>query len=315
MVGYGLAILAATGFGLANIFIRMGMRSAVKDNGVGTTIMINFVLFGVLLLILGLLGKVPFLDTWGLVAFVAAGLMTTLMGRITQYASTRLIGPSRAATFKVASPIITVILSIAFLHETINFGMFWGIALVLFGLWLLSMESQRQTPAQQETAATSGGTAIQQSSAMIKQGLLLGALSASCFGAGRVLRKTGLLYIPSPVVGAFIGSTVAMITITLLQAYQQGQFSAKSGDWRRWMPHLSLPFLLAGLATAVGQLSNFGALYFTQVSVAGILVSTEPLMTLLLSWIFLRSEEAINLRIIGITGLVFAGVAVIILYS
>src|SRR5690606_12224363 len=115
--------------------------------------------------------------------------------------------------------------------------------------------------------------------------------------------------------GAFIGSMIALVTITTLTSYQSGQSPWSGKSWRQLLPSMSIPFILAGIATTVAQLSNFGAIFYTKVSTASILVSTEPLMTILLSWFFLRTEEKITLRIIGIAAVVFAGVAVIVLYS
>lgn len=320
-LGQILAIVAAVGFGFSNIFIRIGMRTDKKDNGVGTTIIVNFVLYGLLLSIMTALGKVPPLNSRGLAGFVVAGLLTTLLGRILQYGSTRLIGASRATTLKVASPVFTVAISVALLSESLSWGMLWGTALVLLGVWMLGQETQQRRDEVAVTAEsgrpTRGSTVLpeQRNSSMLKRGLLLGVLAAASFGTGRVMRKVGMLYIPSPFLGAFIGSTVALLTFTAVNAYQSGHSPLDPKMWRRIVPSLSAPFILAGVATTVAQLSNFGAIFYTKVSTASILVSTEPLMTILLSWFFLRTEEKVTLRIVGIAALVFAGVAMIVLYS
>ena len=72
-------------------------------------------------------------------------------------------------------------------------------------------------------------------------------------------------------------------------------------------------FISAGILTTVGQLACYLAIFYTSVSIAMVLISSEPLGTVLISRLFLGAEEALNWRVYLSALIVFGGIAIIFL--
>src|SRR5690606_12317715 len=169
------------------IFIQLGMKNASgKDNGVFLGILVNVLLLGGIYL-----GMLPFRTEameWklsALLAFVAGGLLTTLLGRLALYAGIRSIGSSRSAALKNGAPIFSILAAVLVLNERISLLSGVGIVLIILGLYLLARKQWQQNGTTSEKKAIFG--------------FLLAGLSAFFYGIGQVARKLGLLGMNDPV--------------------------------------------------------------------------------------------------------------------
>ncbi|MBC7348328.1 MAG: DMT family transporter [Clostridia bacterium] len=140
-------------------------------------------------------------------------------------------------------------------------------------------------------------------------GLVAVIMAALSFGSGHLVRKLRVLEVPSPFWGVAIGSTVAWLAM-LAQAALQGRLGQLWHD----NFHLDLvprPYLLAGLFTALGQLSNYLGIYLAPVSLATVLAATEPLHTLALSRLVLGREEPLGRWLPVYAGIMVAGISLL----
>ena len=117
-------------------------------------------------------------------------------------------------------------------------------------------------------------------------------IGAMAFGASTILRKAGLDYVPIPVLAAAVtAGTAAIFSFGLLQI-RGGKAALKltrrSAGW----------LFTAALFNTAATLSVFYALSYGKVVIVEPLVSSNPVLTLLFTAIFLRDLEAINLRVI-----------------
>lgn len=304
-MGAFFALFSASAFSISYLLLRRGMKQAA-DDGAFITTFVNMLIFWVLVGLLALGSRLPPLTARGLLLFTIAGLFTTYGGRSLHCAAIRLIGPSRAAGIRCSSPAVTTILAILVLRESLTLLELSGIAAVLAGIFLLSRETAGKVGLA-VLRPTQGNGAASVASFL---GLVTAVLAALSFGIGHLVRKLGVLEVPSPFWGVAIGSTVACLAM-LLQASLQGSVRELL---RNNFTLVLVPrsYLLAGVFTATGQLSSYLGIYLASVSLATVLASTEPLHTLALSRFILGNEEPLTWRLVAGAVLMVTGIILLL---
>ena len=316
MIGEVFAVLSALFFSSAGITIRRGMRTAY-DDGVFLSTLINMIVFLGLLPILYVINRLPPLNLIGFLLFALAGLLTTFGGRALHFAAIRKIGPSRAVPFRSSSPLFTIGLAYLFLSERLSTTDLIGTIAIIGGIWFLSREisersdlavSRKNFQPDHHSPPGNDTPPIHRPSL---SGILFGIFASISFGAGHFLRKLAMIEVPSPYWGVAIGSLVGFLAI-VVQAYIKGEFSQVC----RYNLNIKAPpwfFISAGILTTVGQLLCYLAIFYTSVSMAMVLISSEPLGTVMISRLILGTEESLNWRVYLSALIVFGGIAVIIL--
>ncbi|MDQ0339361.1 drug/metabolite transporter (DMT)-like permease [Caldalkalibacillus uzonensis] len=233
----------------------------------------------------------------GITAFVIAGLFTSFLGRSSVFAGIRRIGSSRAAAIKNSSPIFTILFALLFLKESITWLNALGILFILTGLWLTGYEQWRKN-----------GFSIK---GQIWIGMAFAVLAAFSFGTGFAIRKMGMEQVPDPFLGALIGAIVALKAYCIFLAAKRRLLLTVKLQFQQF----NLYYLLAGFATCLGSLTFFISAYFTQVSYTATLTAIEPVLTLLLSYIFLKEQEKIQLMVIISAVFIFLGIMILTISS
>lgn len=192
-MGFLLAFLGAVCFSLSNVIMKKGMRTEQKDNGVFLTMVVNVCWMGLAWLVSLWIQGGARAEGKGIVLFILAGLLTTLLGRYALFAGIRSVGPSRAVAVKNAAPLFTLLFAVFVLRESIAAGPWAGIALTFIGLLMAGVCFFRE----EGKAGTFAG-------------YLFALIAAMGFGFGQAVQKQGLLYYGDPFAGAFIGSAAAL---------------------------------------------------------------------------------------------------------
>jgi drug/metabolite transporter (DMT)-like permease len=318
MIGVAIALLGATAFSFMNILIRQGARPGERDNGLRTTLIVNVVVFTILLVGLTVVGRGIVLSAEGVGAFVMAGLFATFIGRYTFFAAIGQIGAARATAIKNATPLVSVGLAIGFLGEVLSLLAALGIVLVMLGLFFLLREARAQhaaapAPDAGEPMASDAGERAVEAVRIhapggrdLFLGVAMAGAAALAFGAGHAFRKVGMDALPDALLGATIGSWVALLTSLGLSGARRelGSFMEALGSFRP-------SFWLAGAAGAVGQLCFFSALAFAPLSHVAVVVASETVITVILAAILFRHAERVTHHLLLPAILVFGGSAVI----
>jgi uncharacterized membrane protein len=121
----------------------------------------------------------------------------------------------------------------------------------------------------------------------------------------QTLRKQALKIIPDPLIATAVVTTVSL---TLLVGFV---VTTRRTDQFRMNGKGFLFFLGAAGLAVMAQISNFVALGRGDMSVIIPLLNTTPLFNVLLSAVFLRKLETINLRIVAGAVLMVGGVVLI----
>jgi drug/metabolite transporter (DMT)-like permease len=317
MIGELCALSSAFSFSTVNIAIRRGMRKS-RDNGTFLSTFVNMIVFLVLIGVLYVGRYLPALTWAGFLLFLAAGLLTTFVGRSLHYEAIRVIGPSRAISLRMGAPIVTVCLAFVFLSERFSVLQYVGATAIIVGVWVLSREtmgrgdlrvvdpprSHTMTPPEQQEKAVPA-----------KSGLWLGILcalgSAISFGTGHFVRKVAVLEVPSPFWGMAIGTTTAWVAMTVhsmargdLRELCRENFNVHAPPWY---------FIYSGILNAAGQMFIYLAVFFSPVSTVQVLATSEVLSTLLISRLFLGTEEPLGGRVIFCSVVICLGVVLMVI--
>jgi hypothetical protein len=171
----------------------------------------------IMMIIIVIMEGMPSLLLGGVVAFIAAGLLTSYFGRNTYFIAVQNLGPSMASGFRVVTPFFTLVVSLFWLNESLSLVGILGMVVTVVGLYVLSQESartaaQRQTPIDEMRSSESSRVAVQVAAPprRVTYGMAMSLISSIAYGAGHTLRKVGLLDIPSPTFGNLLRSAVGL---------------------------------------------------------------------------------------------------------
>src|SRR5262245_38084482 len=173
---------AALCFSIAHILIRRGLVESNAMTGAFISLSTTAVV-----LWLTVPFFVPMSALWNPAAliFVAAGIFAPGIGRTLSYIGIERIGVARSVPIANSSPIFASIFAVVFLAETWHLQNVIGTLLVISGVILLSMAK----PAEGEWR---------------KLDVIYPLIGALAFGTSTTLRKTGLGFIETPLLGAAI---------------------------------------------------------------------------------------------------------------
>ncbi len=279
-----LAVIVAIIFAVGDILGRLAVRHSTPYTGALLGTLAGLVLFA--LIALGS-GSWVAVNLAGISWFVVAGVFYPGFGYIAIFKAFERVGVARTAAVLGMSPMISVGIAILFLGERPGFFVLCGTVLIVLGVVSISLEK------------------VDGEGRMSFRKLLWPILTAVCFGVTPILRKTGLHYLPSPVMGMLFSSIggmfVLLACIGLIPRAQRFSRHRLGG----------VQFILTGLIYALAVYLYFVALSKGPVSLVAPLVLTYPLFVLIMMALAFRKLERITPRLIVGALLTVAGAGVI----
>ncbi len=287
------ALVSAILLALRDIFGRLAVRGIDPIMGAAFTAIIGLPILGTVSFLGG-----DFADPWpGLgwpLLFIAvSGIFRVTIARTMLFAATQHIGAARTSVAVATNLIFAVLFGVALLGEKLTFSIGLGTTLVFGGYVFISRSHCNH---QGEKG---------QSGRFIGMGLALGC--AAALGAAAVLAR--------PAVGYFTSANEANFYSNLLAVLPFLPFFSRKGkisEIKTWtFGHWGF-LVLAGLSASLGVTFLYLALSNAPVVYAFPISQSRPLFTIAISWIFLRSEERLNWRVVaGATAILFGTLAVI----
>ena len=137
MLGGIFSVLSAMSFALGGTMTRRGMMRASASFGLYVTVILGVPLFAVAALVTGQIFDAGEITPNGYVLLAGAGLLHFLVGRYCGFRAVAAIGANRNQPLLTTSILYSVILAIVLLDESITWGMFWGMVLVVVGPMLM----------------------------------------------------------------------------------------------------------------------------------------------------------------------------------
>jgi uncharacterized membrane protein len=264
------SLQAALCFSIGHIMIRRGLVHSNAMTGAFISLSMSAGILWALLLFM-----IPLTALWtpAVFYFIAAGIFAPGIGRTLSYVGIERIGVARSVPIVNSSPIFASIFAVVFLGEVWVGQNIIGTILVISGVVILSMIKPAEGPWQ-------------------KRDVVYPIIGAVAFGISSTLRKAGLDVVPIPILAAAVtAGTAALFSFALLRCQSGAQAFQLTQKGAAWL-------FSAGLFNTAAMLSVFYALSHGKVVIVEPLVSSNPVLTLLLAAIFLRGLEALTVRVI-----------------
>lgn len=270
MVGIGLATVAAASVACTSLGVRIGMDRGRTMDALVVVLVCN-------LLILLPVTAVLYYPEYGVtlraaLAFVAAGLTGTLLGRLCYFNGISLLGASRTEPIKATQPIHGSVIAVIVLGETVTALQFVGILLIVLGVGAISWETSRDPP-----GALSSEDAA--------KGVLLGIGAAFFFGIEPIWAKIGLADGTPVLVGLVFRMVIAAAAFFgyLRARNQLPSTESLTRANMRW-------YVAAGIANTLFLIAYYASLQTAPVTVVLPIVQTSPLLVVVLSGLFLPTR-------------------------
>jgi uncharacterized membrane protein len=275
VLGGFIALLSAATFAFNNASMRRGVLNGTVLQAMAITVPIGLPISFLVALLTGSLAAVAGFSTRALLALSASGIMHFVWGRYCNYRATRAIGTNLVAPIQQINLIVTLLLAILILGETLTPLRMLGIALVLLGpsftLRERAPKAAKPLGADIAGADIAAGPAEELISAATPafrpsyaEGYFWAFLSATGYGLSPILVRIGLegKGLAVSVAGNLVASLAATVVmgLFLLPPRQLYHALAVGREPAKW-------FTLSGVLVAISQLFLYMAMSIAPVTV------------------------------------------------
>ena len=257
-------------------------------------------------------------NAFGFLLFLVSGAFSTYLGRWFFFESIARLGPAKASTFQVSSPLFTVAIAWLFLGESLSTAAIGAMALTLFGLLVVSVNPSalvRSGPHARAAMRTSAsGVAMPTRAntpfgALLRSGLVLGVGSSAAYAVGNVLRGAAIRHWNEAILGALLG---ALAGIALHVVFGTGTAKVLR-DLRASDRTALLAYSVGGILTISAQMCVIASMAYIPIAVATLITLCTPVLVFPMSYFFLKNEERIGPRTVIGGALTLTGIAMIVL--
>ena len=293
LAGVAFAVLAALGLTGQTLSIRLATRQGRSADVLLVVILVNVAVFAPLVV---LLEPNPTVTLRGVLAFAAAGVVGTMLGRAFFYSGIKRVGASRAEPVKATMPLFATVFAVALLAEPVTAAQVGGIVLIVGGIVLITWEGSAA-----DRASGDGVPWI---------GLSFPLAGAVFFGLEPVFASVGLGEGMSVLVGLLIKSLSALLVYASYLRVRNAlpaPSTFRTPDFR-W-------YVLAGVASTGFLLAYYAGLSVSTVGVVVPIMQTSPLFVIAASALFLRDVETVTPRLVAAAAVIVAGGIVVTLAS
>jgi drug/metabolite transporter (DMT)-like permease len=310
LLGILFALLAATAFGVSNVFARVGTQRV----DVTLSTLISLIAGTGLMLVVALVWDAKAIlavTLSGLLGFALLAAIQFPVARFLTFYGIQLAGVAMASVFLGTEPVFSSVLARIFLGEPIAFMAGVGILAVVLGIGLL-LTSLQTGPEAAEASMQDPGTTMTAHSVQhaarrrLVLGIFVATLAAAAYGISRTMTRYLVIAAAPPQVAALY--TTLFGTVYL---------SAMSGRKVRLLGNLSSADAVmvgaAGIFASLGSLFVFLALSKAPVILASPLFQLKSLVGIVLAHFFLKRLERVTPRLVVGACLVFGGVVMVII--
>ena len=221
---------------------------------------------------------------------IAAGLLNFVLGRFFWYLGIRLVGASRSNSIVATEVLFAPLMAMLLLGETASIILAPAVLLIFLGSFIISK---------------SYGSGLGPSHRDVILGILVSFGASIVFSVGALAAKVA--------VGLFVSSFIAYLVGTLASSVclfpavyirKKGIFNSNSKSKKI--------LLVASLTQVFASISYWGALKLAPVVLVIPLTQTYPLFTLILSYLFIRRLEQLNLLVVAGSLLMVIGTVLVV---
>jgi drug/metabolite transporter (DMT)-like permease len=275
-IGLAFAITSAFFLGANKLPVRLSLFNIDESVASVISILIAIPMFGIPLLFYSL-GRYPSLETIAILSL--AGIINNGVGRYFIWKSISNIGANRANILAGTQVVYAVMIAVLFLGQPIDLYSGSGVALVLFGVYLLS-------------AGPSKGSGFARG--QLRAGLIFGLIGGFLWGVAQVLMQVGVLQYRDPTMDVFITFTASLAGAIPIALVVKGSSSTPLRFSRR----AALMILVASVMSNLGLFFRYQALVNIPLTIVSTVNATNPIFTLFFSYLLIKNVEMINTRVV-----------------
>lgn len=203
ILGSFLSFVSAGFFGFNAVMMRRGVLTGSALQGLCFTLPLGALLFGLTSLFLLTREDIAELNLRGVWYFAGAGVIHFLVGRYTNYRCTKAVGANIGGPIQQFTVVVSVVLAILVLGESINWLGWLGIILLTAGPLVVAKEKQGEKLEKLEFEFK------------LFEGYFYGLISSICYGASPILIALALETSTWQLAlfGAFLGHVAASILL------------------------------------------------------------------------------------------------------
>ncbi len=279
-----IALVSAISYSSTAISARLGLQHSTPLTATFVALCVRTVTLwtGVFLT-----GGIPEVATISVVLFVLLGILQAATSLFT-FTGLAKIGASRSVPLRRSYPLWSAAIAISLLGEEASVTILAGTLLVVAGVVLVTWQ-----PGENDSA--------------YRWWHVLFPLVAALFaGIAFPVRRYALTISNEPL---FFAALIAVVSLACLMIVVLSQFGGQRLVWNR---KALLPFVLSGGFETIAAFLSLFAVSIGRVVVVAPIVATSPFWTLLLTVVFLRGLERVNVRTVIGTFCVMAGTISII---
>ena len=284
------SLIAAVFFGAESVVAKRGIEAGGHPKVVSLTVaIVSTVIFGIGAVVLSdltIFGDQPIFDIG---IFFLAGVIGSGLGVLMVYQGVDRVGASVNTAVINSRPLIVALLGFIFLSEALDLMTVGGILIIVAGLVVVSLSHGGDIAGWQLSDLT----------------FSIGA--ALFFAVGNVLRRYGLTQTEIPLVEGI--AVNALGGLVILGIYVIGFHSKALANVSR---QSYLWSVATGCCTSSALLAMFFAFERARVAIVDSIIATSPLLSLLLTAIFLRDFERVTRRItVGVVLVVIGTICIV----
>ena len=271
MLGGLFALLAAITFALNNASARRGVLTGSLLQAMAITVPIGVPLFFVATWMAGDLAALFDFSPQAVLALAAAGIVHFVWGRYCNFRATRAMGANLVGPLQQVSLVLTLVLAILVLGETLTPLRLLGICLVALGP-MLTMRGDAETRTRPPRATDQAETPVEELengkppafAINYTEGAIFALLSALGYGTSPILVRYGLEHktLGASLAGGLISYCAATLIMLPLLAWPR--------QWRHVLalePEASKWFTISGVMVCVSQMFLYMGFAVAPVSV------------------------------------------------
>jgi drug/metabolite transporter (DMT)-like permease len=292
VLGGAFALIAAVTFAWTNAAVRRGVVTGTAVQATTLSIPIGVPIFFAALLISGQPARLWELPVRSAVVFVIVGINHFIIGRYCNYRALAAIGTNLAGPVVQFSLIVSLVLAIAFLGESLTPLKVLGIILILAGPMIVSRDRAQKS------------TDPPVFSPRLAEGYAFGFLASLCYGASPALvryaaRDQG---VAASLAGGVLGSAAAtaVIALLLLLPSHRRQVCAVDPKAAKW-------FVGSGILVYLSQTFAYMALAVAPVTLTAPILALANVFRIYLSRWLNPQHEVFGPDVIWATAISFVG--------
>lgn len=287
MLGVIFSILCAATFALNATAARRAVLSGTVVQGLMVTVPLGVPLFAALVAAVGQWGLLSRFPLEAYAWFAAAGIVHFVIGRYGNYSSSAAIGTNLAAPILQSEVIITLVLAMVLLGESLTPLRATGIALIMIGPSLIGKRDEGNKAAPSAAAGTTPAKSSFQP--RYAEGYAYALLAAVAYGCSPIFIGLGLKAAGGTGVIAgglisYVAATLAVGVILLMMPASTFRLNRTALGW----------FAFAGLFVFLSQAFRYAAMGLAPVSVVTALQRLSSLFRIYFGWIINRDHEVFD---------------------